>query len=257
MSRTLLKRSDTGMTARHAEAAGVALWRRVADQIERTIADGSYRSGTRLPGEVEIAERFGVNRHTVRRALAALAERGLVRAERGSGTYVEARRIPYPIRARTRFSEIVGTSGRAAGGRIIASSAESAEGEIARRLGVKAGAPLVRIDALRHADRVPLCIGTSWLPAERFPDSARVYAAARSMTRTLAHFGVRDYRRHSTRVVATLADAADAARLELAPGGALLVVDSVDVDLAGRPVLTTHARFAAERVELVVESITA
>ena len=79
-------------------------------------------AGSRLPGEIEIAERFGVNRHTVRRALATLAERGLVRAERGSGTYVEAQRIPYPIRARTRFSEIVGASGRAAGGRMIASA---------------------------------------------------------------------------------------------------------------------------------------
>ncbi len=43
----------------------------------------------------------------MRRALATLAERGLVRAERGSGTYVEAPRLAYPLRSRTRFSEIV------------------------------------------------------------------------------------------------------------------------------------------------------
>jgi hypothetical protein len=34
----------------------------------------------------------------------------------------------------------------------------------------------------------------------------------------------------------------------------VLVVDSVDVDLVGRPVLTSRARFAAERVELMLES---
>ena len=94
-------------------------------RIERAIADGTYPAGSRLPGEIEIADRFGVNRHTVRRAIAALAERGLVRAERGSGTYVEARRIPYPIRSRTRFSEIVGTAGREAGGRLIAERGRS------------------------------------------------------------------------------------------------------------------------------------
>ena len=70
-------------------ASGVALWRQVADGIERGIADGRFAAGEKLPGEVEIAETYRVNRHTVRRALAALAERGLVRAERGSGTYVE------------------------------------------------------------------------------------------------------------------------------------------------------------------------
>jgi GntR family phosphonate transport system transcriptional regulator len=236
------------------ETAGVALWRRVADELERAIVDGTHEAGAKLPGEVEIATRFGVNRHTVRRALATLAERGLVRAERGSGTYVEARRIAYPIRARTRFSEIIGTTGRAARGRLIASAVEAAERDIAKRLGVEPGSSLIRIDALRQADRVPLCIGTSWLPAERFPDAARVYAAARSMTRTLAHFGVRDYRRATTRVTAALADAADALRLGLTPGGPILVIEAVDVDLAGRPVLTTRARFAAERIELLIES---
>ncbi len=69
----------------------------MADSIEQAIADGTYARDTRLPGELEIAETHRVNRHTVRRALAALAERGLVRAERGSGTYVEAPRIAYPL----------------------------------------------------------------------------------------------------------------------------------------------------------------
>ena len=58
---------------------------------------GTIAPGEKLPGETEIAETYRVNRHTVRRALATLAERGLVRAERGSGTYVEAQRRS-PIR---------------------------------------------------------------------------------------------------------------------------------------------------------------
>src|SRR5215472_888552 len=114
--------------------SGVALWRRVADELERAIAVGQVDPGAKLPGELDLAGRFGVNRHTVRRAIAALAARGLVRAERGSGTYVEAQRLAYPIRTRTRFSEIVGATGRAADGRLIASAAEDAEAEIARRL---------------------------------------------------------------------------------------------------------------------------
>ncbi len=76
--------------------SGVALWRQVADGIERGIADGRFAAGEKLPGETEIAETYRVNRHTVRRALATLAERGLVRAERGSGTYVEASAWPIP-----------------------------------------------------------------------------------------------------------------------------------------------------------------
>src|SRR5215831_13395094 len=45
---------------------GVTLWRRIADDVEREIIAGVYAVGERLPGEVEIARRFDVNRHTVR-----------------------------------------------------------------------------------------------------------------------------------------------------------------------------------------------
>jgi GntR family phosphonate transport system transcriptional regulator len=235
-------------------ASGVALWRQVADGIERGIADGSFTAGERLPGEMEIAETYRVNRHTVRRALATLAERGLVRAERGSGTYVEARRMAYPLRARTRFSEIVGAGGREPRGQLIGASEEPATRELARALALKTGAALIRIDALRLADRTPICVGTTWLAAERFPDAGRVYENTRSMTKVLAHYGVRDYRRASTRVTAGIVDAADAARLDLALGRPVLVVDSTDVDTDGKPLLTTRARFAAERVEFLVEN---
>ena len=235
-------------------ASGVALWRQVADGIERGIADGRFVAGEKLPGENDIAETYRVNRHTVRRALSTLAERGLVRAERGSGTYVEAPRIAYPLRSRTRFSEIVGAGGREPRGQLIGASEEPATRELAKQLGLKTATPLIRIEALRLADRTPICIGTTWLAAERFPDAGRIYERVRSMTKLLAHYGIRDYRRASTRVTAAIVDATDATRLDLALGRPVLVVDSIDVDADGKPLLTTRARFAAERVEFLVEN---
>jgi GntR family phosphonate transport system transcriptional regulator len=234
--------------------AGVSLWRRIADEIEQSIARGVFKEGGKLPGELEIAARFNVNRHTVRRAIAALAERGVVRAERGSGTYVETRPLSYPIRHRTRFSEIVGEAGRAAGGRLIASATEAADGEVARRLGMEGGAPVVRLETLSYADRVPLCVSTTWLSARRFPDAARVYAVSRSMTSMLAHFGVRDYARRRTDVTAAVANAADAHNLKVALGRPLLVVNKVDVDENGVPVQVSRTRFAADRVALIIDT---
>src|SRR5579864_4506650 len=177
------------MTETEHATSGVALWRRVADSIEQGITAGLYASGEKLPAETEIAESYRVNRHTVRRALATLAERGLVRAERGSGTYVEAPRLAYPLRSRTRFSEIVGAGGREPRGQLIDAIEQPATRELARTLGLKTGAPLIQIETVRSADRTPICVSTSWLSAERFPDAGQVFAAARSMTKLLAHFG--------------------------------------------------------------------
>ena len=235
-------------------AYGVALWRQVADGIERGIADGTFAAGERLPGETEIAETYRVNRHTVRRALATLAERGLVRAERGSGTYVEAHRLAYPLRARTRFSEIVGDSGHEPRGQLIETTDDIATRDLARELGLKTGAPLIRIESVRLADRTPICVSTTWLSAELFPDAGKVFAATRSMTKLLAHYGVRDYRRASTKITAAIADATDATHLDLPLGRPVLVVDATDVDTAGKPLVTKRARFAAERVEFLVEN---
>src|ERR1700741_4871753 len=142
-------------------ASGVALWRQVADGIERGIADGRFPAGEKLPGEIEIAETYRVNRHTVRRALATLAERGLVRAERGSGTYVEAPRLASPLRSRTRFSEIVGAGGHEPRGQLIDASQDAATRELARTLGLKIGAPLIRIESVRLADRTPVRLRTT------------------------------------------------------------------------------------------------
>ena len=234
-------------------ATGVALWRRVADAIELRIADGTYRAGGRLPPEVEMAQAYGVNRHTVRRALAALAERGLVRAARGSGTYVETARLAYPLRPRTRFSEIAGAGGREPRGKLISSGFEEAPPDLALTLGVRPGDLLVRIEGLRLAAGVPICVSTTWLDASRFPEAAKVYGRTGSMTKVLAHHGVDDYRRGSTRITSALVQAPDAAMLELGLGRPVLIVDSADHDMRGRAVSVSHARFAAERVEFVVE----
>lgn len=233
--------------------SGVTLWRRIADDFEQEIAAGAWRPGERLPAETAVAARFGVNRHTVRRAFAALAERGLVRAERGSGTFVMRPRLAYPIGPRTRFSDIIATAGFEAGGRLLTHAIEPAGRDVAERLAIAPGSAVIRLHILRSADRTPVCHAMSLVSAARLPDAARVYRTTRSMTRTLAQFGIADYRRQSTRITAALADALDAELLRLAPGRPLLVAESVDVDEAGTPVLTTQARFAADRVALLVE----
>lgn len=50
---------------------GVALWRQIAGELEREITAGAHPPGARLPPEAELAARFSVNRHTLRRAMEA------------------------------------------------------------------------------------------------------------------------------------------------------------------------------------------
>ncbi|GGD97814.1 phosphonate metabolism transcriptional regulator PhnF [Aureimonas endophytica] len=233
---------------------GIARWRSVADGIRGMIAEAGGAL-ERLPVEAELAARFGVNRHTVRRAIAALAAEGLLRAERGRGTFVAARppRLSYPVGPRTRFSENVARAARRPGGRLIRADLVPADAALAGLLDLRPGAPLHRLETLSVADGVPLSVGTGWFPAERFPAIVAAYAETGSITLALKAHGIEDYRRRETRVTAERLSPADAELLASPPDGLALVSHGVDVDLGGCPIQANRTRAHADRVELVFD----
>lgn len=235
-----------------ARGRGIAVWRQVAEIVEAGIVSGEWPSGARLPTEAELALRFGVNRHTVRQALRDLAERGLVRAVQGSGTYVERAPLTYPIGTRTRFSDIVVAQAREPSGDLLAAGREPASPGIAEALGLAPGAEVVMLETVRRADGVPISWALSAVPADRFPDVAEVYRRTASFTAGFLAGGVADYVRSQTRIGARIADEVDAARLEIAPGRPVIEIDCVNADLEGRPIQWARARFAGDRVRVTV-----
>lgn len=233
--------------------SGVALWRQIADEIRRRIGQGGLARDDRLPPEIELAGIFGVNRHTVRSAIAALVQEGVLRAEQGRGTFVERRRrLSYPIGVRTRFSAGLEGQARERRGRLIASAREPADARVASALGLAAGAAVLRLESVGEADGRPVSRATSWFDAARFPRLDREFASSGSISAALAAHGVGDYFRQSTLVSARHADAADLADLALSPGAIVLVAVALNVDGEARPVQFSETRFAADRVELSV-----
>ena len=77
----------------------IRLYRRVADQLAKSIRDSVYRPGEKLPAERELAESFGVSRPTVREAMIALEIFGVVEIRHGSGIYVIERTAAEPAPA--------------------------------------------------------------------------------------------------------------------------------------------------------------
>ena len=232
---------------------GVALWRQIADRIRQGIAAGDFGEGGRLPPEMALAERFGVNRHTVRGAIAALVQEGVLRAEQGRGTFVVRRkRLSYPIARRTRFSEGLRDQAQERRGHLLGQAAEEADARVAAALGLEPGAAVLRVETMSEADGRPVSRATSWFDATRFAGIAEVIAETGSVTLAYRRYGVEDYFRQSTTVSARHADADDLTALRLAPGAIVLVAVAVNVDTEGRPIQFSETRFAADRVELAV-----
>lgn len=235
--------------------SGVALWRQIADQIRQAISAGTLGADGKLPPEMILSERFGVNRHTLRSAIAALVQEGVLRAEQGRGTFVESRqKLSYPISARTRFSTGLREQTRERRSTLLADAIEPALSRVAEALGLAPDAPVLRLETLSEADGRPVSRATSWFDAERFPGFARVYAETASITLAFQHFGIEDYFRKTTLVSARHADAADLTDLKLSAGAIVLVARAINVDTAGVSVQYAETRFVADRVELSVST---
>jgi len=233
--------------------SGVALWRQIADRIRIGIAASGLGAEGKLPPEIELSARFGVNRHTVRAAIAALVQEGVLRAEQGRGTFVAERgRLTYPITARTRFSTGLADQVREHRSTLLDHATEPASERIAQALEIAPGERVLRIETLSEADGRPLSCATSWFDASRFGGFETAYAETESITAAFKRYGIDDYLRRSTMISARHADAIDLAKLKLSPGAIVLVTVAVNVDTEDRPIQFSETRFAADRVELSV-----
>src|SRR4029077_1831879 len=65
-----------------------AKYRHIADSLMSRIRCGEIGQGSRLPGEVALAETYEVSRSTIRQALASLQQAGLIETWTGAGSFV-------------------------------------------------------------------------------------------------------------------------------------------------------------------------
>lgn len=230
---------------------GISLWRQIADALRRDIQESVFRPGQRLPTEAELSLRFGVNRHTVRQAVAALADNGLVSVEQGRGTFVPERLFDYPVGKRTRFSANIRKAAGSPQHELLDVVTIAAGREAATALGLRAGEPVIVAHILDKVSGRPVNFGLHHFSARRFPTMASMFRETASVTEALRRLGVGDYTRQETRITARPATAEEAALLRLPRGRSLLITEAINIDANGRRLEYGISRFAADRVQLV------
>lgn len=228
---------------------GEALYIQIARQIEQEIGR-LYKPGEGLPPEAELAIRFGVNRHTLRRAVDELVDGGLLERRHGVGVFVVDAPLDYQLGAQTRFTETLAAQGLETDSRLIRRQVIPADGGVAERLGLKLGAPVLWLETLRLTGDQPLCVISHFLSAERYPSVTETYAGG-SLHRFLnEHYGC-ELRRTESLVTAVLPQGDDARLLVMPQNRPVLRVKSVNVDdRDGTPVEYAITRFRADRIQL-------
>lgn len=230
------------------------VWQAIHATLSAEIAEGHYRPGDKLPTEGELAKRFGVNRHTVRRALAELTERGTTYSRRGAGVFVTAPPTDYPLGRRVRFHQNVLAAGRTPERVMLRLETRPSDAREAEALQLDPGAAVHVYEGVSLADAAPISFFRSVFSAARFPDLPSKLEALNSVTAALAASGLDDYTRASTRLTATAADATLALHLRIAEGSPVLRTVAINIDAEGKPVEFGRAWWAGDRVTLTVDS---
>lgn len=231
---------------------GIALWRQIQVLLEGKIVSGELQPGARLPTEMDLSGRLGVNRHTVRRALKALEDQGLIRVEHGRGAFVQEQLIHYPLGKRTRFSEILSRQSRIPGGRVLSSQELAADNNVSGKLSVPVGSKILCMESAHEADGRVISVCRHHFPLPRFTGLIELYKQVGSITESLKQLGVSDYTRKETRITARTATAKDARLLAQPKSKPILYVEAINVDLDGIPIEYGATRIASELVQLVV-----
>lgn len=241
-------RVDTPWAAR----SGTEPWRHVVDALGTEIRDQAFAEAGRLPGENELAERFGVSRHTLRQALAVLRRQGLVRSEPGRGHYVRQAWLEYGLSRRTRFGDNLRRQGLAPSMQLLTRREVEASEHVADALQLHAGARVLRVEMLDEADGQAVGLATAWYPADRFAGLLEKLTAGTRTSEALQEFGVQDYWRAESRVSTRMPSDTAARLLGQPTTRPLLCIQSIDVDAAGQPIKYGETLFCGDRVRLHV-----
>lgn len=233
--------------------SGTALWSQIAQQLRLEIAE-RYEANDLLPSEAALAEAFGVARLTLRRAIDELVAEGLVQREHGRGVRVLGPELVYTIDRATRFTLRLEEAGLAGRSELVAAAPVAAEGGVARRLDLPAGATVARLETLRFASDLPICLITHFVVMPEGAIALERYRGG-SLHAFLAESCGLALERRTSLVTARLPEPEDARALRQPATRPILRVKGVNVCArTGRAVEYSVTRFRGDRIELLVEA---
>lgn len=234
-----------------ADAVFSPRWERIAQSLRDDILGGGLAPGERLPNELVLAERFGVNRHTLRQAVQRLVQEGHLRVVQGKGTFVRHLVLDYALQQRTRMSQNLFEAGERGTRELLRHEVVEA-GRWAAPLRLGRREPVLVLHTRTAVRGRPINLGQSVYPQARLGGMAEAFERTRSITKALEQCGIADYRRVSSTISARRPTADEADWLARAVTEPVLVVQHHSVDAEGRPVEAGTTLFAADAVQLTV-----
>ncbi|MEW8958780.1 MAG: GntR family transcriptional regulator [Moorella sp. (in: firmicutes)] len=222
----------------------------LAQILERQIRLGEYRPGEALPSEAELSEKYGLSRMTVRRSLSHLTRAGLIRTERGKGTFVSRPELDRAVFVMEEFHKDVASRGLSSSVRLLEARLVPAPEKAAGKLQVPAGTKVLYIRRSLLAGGEPLAYDRKYLRYDQgspilenelqyqaFPDILEKHAAALPFSSKMI-------------LQVTTLNEEEARALRTAPGSPAFLLEQVLLAADNRPVGWGWCLYRGDRYQL-------
>lgn len=222
------------------------------------IMTGRWPVNEKLPSERELGEWYAVSRPTIREAIDALVNEGLLRREKGRGTFVaEPKILEGLLQTPYGFTDSMKHQGILFATAVPRLDVAPAPQTVARELRLPADSPVIRLDRIRSVIDTPILLVSSYLPEQMFPGLLDVDFTRRSLYAVLrSDYGI-TMARARRYMEAVAADRSDAELLGIRPGDPLMLIESTTYTKDGVPFEFYRAQHRGDRTRFLVESFQA
>ncbi len=212
----------------------VPLHAQVEELLRKMIELPEYQNGGLLPGEVELANRFGISRNTLRQATNKLEYEGLLTRKKGVGTKVASKTVTTRLDSWHSFTQEMNGQGVAFMNYEIKATWVPAEEKIARFFDIPVGTRILCLSRLRGDGEAPFVYFESYFHprigiSEQEDFSQPLYDLLNNK------FGI-TVNASSERIKARNVTAITAKRLQMKTGEAVLIRERFVYALGDRPV---------------------
>lgn len=224
----------------------------VAEALRERIAAGSYGAAGAVESEAELGRQFDVSRVTVRRALEALRDEGLLASRKGAGWFVSCDPVRQALGRVNTIESALAEAGIEPRRRVLAFAFEPAPAAIAAELGVPGDDEVLRVRRLNLAGEEPFAIVTVWVPAALGAQLSRADVERSTFYDLLPLRGV-ELASATQTINAVAADREEARLLNVPVGSPLLACRRVTRDRGGRPAIVSDHRYPGHRTLFEVD----
>lgn len=224
----------------------------IAHTLEQEITN-QYSVGDYLPSEKILAQRFTVNRHTVRRAVEELIMLGKVQRYQGKGSVVLAPPLLYPLHANAHFTGNLLEQGTHPRSEVLKAHLINANADLALQLNVDIEVRIIHIRTLRKVDGTPRSINDHYFANPNWWSVLQHFKSG-SLHQFITDNLAISLTRKKTRIGAQLASIQTSRLLHISPSSPLLIIKTLNV-ISGTDTVAEYSssNMRSNQIELIVE----